>query len=208
MLVCSHLVFHETVGSDHVLEYALADMCVDGTQRIVEHVDVGVGVERPGQADALLLSARQVDALVADFGAIAVRHDVEVDAHGARVHHSVVLGLVERLAEQYVGAHGGVLDPRLLWHVGHTAVYAHRALLVHTMHFAEQCRQKTRLSRAHLTHDCEYNKKKLSISICIDILVYFFVHKSLTRDQLTLFDLQVEAFVVVKISVFSVIIEI
>ncbi len=50
--------------SDDFVEDVLADVAVDGAERVVEVVDVLVGVDGARQADALLLAAAQVDALV------------------------------------------------------------------------------------------------------------------------------------------------
>ena len=74
----TRLAAHDARRSNHIVEYGLADVSVHGAQRVVEHVDLGVGVERSCQADALLLAARQVDSLLAYLCLIARRHDVQV----------------------------------------------------------------------------------------------------------------------------------
>ena len=58
-----HLSFEQAGGADDVVEDVLADVCVDGGERVVEQVDVGALVEAARQADALLLAAAHVDAL-------------------------------------------------------------------------------------------------------------------------------------------------
>ena len=57
------LVLEQTLRSDDLLENVLADVTVDGAQRVVEEVEVPVGVDGARQADALLLTAAQVDTL-------------------------------------------------------------------------------------------------------------------------------------------------
>ena len=47
----------------HLFEYMLSHMWVDGTQRIIEQVDISVVVDSTGDGHTLLLTARQIDAL-------------------------------------------------------------------------------------------------------------------------------------------------
>jgi hypothetical protein len=56
---------------DYILKDVAADMHVDGRQRVVQDVDVRVGVRRARDGDALLLAAAQIDALLADLRAVA-----------------------------------------------------------------------------------------------------------------------------------------
>ena len=56
-------MLQKTFGSHHLVEDVLANMGVHCAQRIVEEEDVVVAVYRPREADPLLLSATQVDAL-------------------------------------------------------------------------------------------------------------------------------------------------
>ena len=49
-----------------------ADVRVDGAERVVEQVDVSVTVDGPRQRHALLLTARQVDALKHTTGSVTV----------------------------------------------------------------------------------------------------------------------------------------
>ena len=59
----SHLAFEHTVWTNHLLEDVFADMRVDGGERVVQKVDVGVTVDGTRQTDALLLSSAQINAL-------------------------------------------------------------------------------------------------------------------------------------------------
>ena len=56
-------MLQESFWSHHLVEDVLANMGVHCAQRIVEEEDVVVAVYRPREADPLLLSATQVDAL-------------------------------------------------------------------------------------------------------------------------------------------------
>ena len=71
------------------------DMRVDSTHGVVQEIDVVVLVDGPGQRDARLLSARQVDSLLADFGHVARGQHLQIGVEGTRVQHSVVEVLVE-----------------------------------------------------------------------------------------------------------------
>ena len=51
----------------------IADGWIDGAERVVEQVDVSVGVERTRQTDARLLAARQRHAALAHQRAVTVR---------------------------------------------------------------------------------------------------------------------------------------
>ena len=47
----------------HMVKDVLAHVSIDCTKWVIEEVDVSVLIDRPGQRHALLLTARQVDAL-------------------------------------------------------------------------------------------------------------------------------------------------
>ena len=49
-----------------------SNLCVEGGERIIQEEKVGVAVEGPGQRKTLLLSAREVDTLLANLGHVAV----------------------------------------------------------------------------------------------------------------------------------------
>ena len=57
------LVFEQTAGANDVVEKTPADMGVDGGERVVQQVDVAALIDGARQRHALLLTARQVDAL-------------------------------------------------------------------------------------------------------------------------------------------------
>jgi len=58
---------------DYILKDVAADMHVDGGQRVVQNVDIRVGVRRARDGDALLLAAAQVHTLLANLRAVASR---------------------------------------------------------------------------------------------------------------------------------------
>lgn len=70
----------QTMGTERQRKRArdLADVGVDGRQRIVEEDERLGAVGGARQRDALLLAARQVDALLADLGAVARRQQANV----------------------------------------------------------------------------------------------------------------------------------
>jgi len=106
---------------------------VDSAERVVQQVDVDVGVHGPGETDPLLLPAGQVDALLADLGRVSGRHDVKVNDEGTGLDDLVVELLVVVLAEEDVLAGCLVLDPGLLGHV-------------ELVHLAEKAREETGLA--------------------------------------------------------------
>lgn len=102
---------------DGVLEECLAHVSVDGREGVVEEVNVGLGVEGTGECHALghderrtrqsnksegkegrerrdlLLTTREVDALLADLGRIAAREHGKVGAQFANLHNFLVAEL-------------------------------------------------------------------------------------------------------------------
>ena len=88
---------------------------VEGRERVVEHVDLGPGDERPGDRQPLALAARHVGPALGDLAVEPVRH---------RLHEAGGLGDVERLpqlavgrvgsTEPEVGRHGAGEQVRLL----------------------------------------------------------------------------------------------
>ena len=70
----------------------LGHVCVHGAQRIVEQVDVSIGIRCAGKGDPLLLTTRERDALLADFRRVALEPGglpagelLEVVREGARL---------------------------------------------------------------------------------------------------------------------------
>ena len=59
-------VFEEPLGPDDLIKDVLANLGVDSREGVVQQVDSTVTVDRPGNADTLLLTPRQVDALQRD----------------------------------------------------------------------------------------------------------------------------------------------
>ena len=66
--------------------------------------------------------------LFPDLRHVAGRQDGHVTLQFTRVQGPLVLGTVQRFSEQDVVPHCGILDPRLLWHVGHPALVTKAAV--------------------------------------------------------------------------------
>ncbi len=63
---------------DGVVEERLADMRIDGRERVVEADNVSVVVEGTGNVDSLLLATTEVDTLLANLGEIAGWQDGKI----------------------------------------------------------------------------------------------------------------------------------
>mmetsp|Transcript_15581 Transcript_15581/g.24246 ORF Transcript_15581/g.24246 Transcript_15581/m.24246 type:complete len:1269 (+) Transcript_15581:1003-4809(+) len=135
-------------AANQLVEQVPPDVGVHRRERVVEHVEVGVGVGGPGEGHALLLAAAEVDALLADLGGVARGQHGQVRAQRAGRQHLVVPLPVERPAHGDVPAQRGVHDPRALRHVGHAPPQGHAAL--HPGHLAQQQRGQGALAAAHL----------------------------------------------------------
>ncbi len=72
--------------SDNFFEYVGPHVRVDGGEWVIEQVEVCVRVGGPGQAHALLLPARQVDAVLPDHRVLAVHQLGEVVQQRAGLH--------------------------------------------------------------------------------------------------------------------------
>jgi len=72
------LVLEHAIGTNHRVEYALAHMRIDRTQRVVQHVNLGVRVQRSSQTDALFLPTGQVDAFLAYFRLVSGWHYAQI----------------------------------------------------------------------------------------------------------------------------------
>ena len=58
-----YLVFESAVWTYDVIKDVLAHVRIDCTKWVIQEVDVSVLIDRPRQRYALLLTARQIDAL-------------------------------------------------------------------------------------------------------------------------------------------------
>jgi hypothetical protein len=124
----------------------LADVRVDGRQRIVEQHDRLLAVRGARNRNALLLAARQVDAALADLGLVAGGEQREIGPQTARVEHAVVARLVDLARENDVVAHARVHNPRRLRHVGDAAI--DRDATGANRHLVQQQRQHRALATA------------------------------------------------------------
>ena len=98
---------------------------VDGAERVVEEVDVGVAVDGPCELDPLLLPAAHVEAPLPDLRQVAVREVLHVLVQRAALEGPLVLRTPHRPPEEDVVAHRAALDPRRLGHIGHRATHGH-----------------------------------------------------------------------------------
>lgn len=165
-----NLVFQESFWADDLVEDVLADVRIDRTQRIVEHVDVGLGVEGARQTDALLLPARQVDTALSDLGLFARRPYSQVLLERTRVQNPLVELLVELGIEQNVVFYGSVLNPGLLRNVGGGAVHCYAPLAVHFVHFSEQTGQQARFAASHFSQDLIRQRYELILILNLEIV--------------------------------------
>lgn len=94
----------------------------------------------------LSLSSAEVDALLADLGAVAVRQYLEIARECADANRLVVPLLVERAAEEDVIAHGCILDPRLLRAVANATADLDRT--ADRLHLAEQTAEERGFAEA------------------------------------------------------------
>jgi hypothetical protein len=62
-------------------------LSIQCTERVVQEIGVGVGVQRSGQAEALLLPPAEVDALLPNLRHVAVLEEGEVTVQAARAQH-------------------------------------------------------------------------------------------------------------------------
>lgn len=86
-------------AQDGIEENLLADASVQCREGVVEGNDIGVKVERTGDVDSLFLAARQVDALFANLGAVAVFEQDQIGLESGRADNGPVALLVPFLAE-------------------------------------------------------------------------------------------------------------
>ena len=84
--------------ADAGLKDSPADVGVHGAERVVQQIERRAAIHSAGQADALPLPARQVDAALANLRLIAGRQHRQVCAQRAHVQHVVVVRLVVGLA--------------------------------------------------------------------------------------------------------------
>eukprot|EP00754_Rhynchopus_humris_P018863 Rhum_TRINITY_DN14618_c14_g1::Rhum_TRINITY_DN14618_c14_g1_i1::g.106002::m.106002 len=114
-------------AADALVHGAALRARVQGRQRIVEDVEVGVGVDRAGERDTLLLPAGQVDAPLADLGLLTLRELGQVAAELAHVGAGVVPDGVVVLRHRHVLPHRVVQEPRVLLRVRDGPAQPHAA---------------------------------------------------------------------------------
>jgi hypothetical protein len=59
-----HLSFENSMWPNDPVEEVFAHMHIHSRERVIQQVDISVLIHGPGQADSLLLTTTQVDALV------------------------------------------------------------------------------------------------------------------------------------------------
>eukprot|EP01137_Pigoraptor_chileana_P011814 Opistho-2@63273 len=121
---------------DALVENVLAHVTVHRRERVVHDNNVGLAVERPSNAHALLLSAAEIDTTVANPSHVALLQQFEVMLHGTRIKRLCECAGVERTPKGDVGAQRCIHDPRLLRDKCAASLCSNTAL--HYRHFAKQ----------------------------------------------------------------------
>ncbi len=110
-----------------IAEDGFGDCRVDGAERVVQQVDISVGVEGTGEGDAGALAPRDVDALLANEGLEASGEESYVRLQLAHPHHLLHSRDLERSPEQDVVGNCVGEDHRLLLHIGHSSSHPYLA---------------------------------------------------------------------------------
>ena len=59
------------LGQNEIVEYLGGDVVVQGGEAIIDDIDVRVRVDSSGETDPLLLTSREIDASLSDFGHVS-----------------------------------------------------------------------------------------------------------------------------------------
>ncbi|KEG06367.1 hypothetical protein DQ04_14381020 [Trypanosoma grayi] len=149
-LVCrQHACLACEDAEQHVRHDALADVGVQRGERVVQQVQLAVGVHRTGEAHACLLPAAQVDALLANLCLHPACQQLQVCLQLAHAHHLAQPLRVLRGEEEHIVAQRCIHDPRLLRYVRHVAGGPH--VTVRHLVLAQQRPQQCRLAAARWT---------------------------------------------------------
>lgn len=133
-----------------MIENVPSDVRINGTQRVVQDVEISLGVHRASQTHSLLLASAQIDALIrynersnkvlyaslerereisrkaahlfSDFRLVTGRKHLEVRTKSARGHNIRVEHFVFARAEQNVVFECGISNPRLLRNIRHRSL--------------------------------------------------------------------------------------
>mmetsp|Transcript_28824 Transcript_28824/g.51501 ORF Transcript_28824/g.51501 Transcript_28824/m.51501 type:complete len:298 (+) Transcript_28824:650-1543(+) len=142
-----------------IVHEVLRDMHVNGRKWIIQHVEASgaVLVGCPGQTDASLLAAGQVDPSLADDGGSSIPQLLEVCFKGTGLDHLRKALFVEGFAEEDVVCHRAVEDPWDLRAVGDglSNLYDTRSL----RHFVQECRNQGAFPD---THGADYHQQLAS----------------------------------------------
>eukprot|EP00961_Rhodomonas_salina_P003699 51181-Rhodomonas_salina.2 len=144
-------VLHLMRDQDSIVEHGLADVDVDGRQRVVEQVDISFLINRSRKADPGLLSSAEVHSLLSDLRLVSSREDEQVLLQRADLQHPRIPRRVERAPEEDVLPHARVEDPRLLRRVRHLPVQRHLPAILADL--AEHRREQRRLPGPDLARD-------------------------------------------------------
>ncbi|GKT79987.1 LOW QUALITY PROTEIN: hypothetical protein ColTof4_12410 [Colletotrichum tofieldiae] len=101
----------QQVGAETPLPERSGSLRVEGREDVVEQEQRRLGVQRPGQGHARLLTPRERGAVLADDGLVAVVHLPQVDGQAARVDDVVVAHRFEGAVEEDVLLDALVLEP-------------------------------------------------------------------------------------------------
>ena len=89
-------------------------MSINGTERVVQQVDVCTSIDRTRERNTSLLPSRQRDALLADLGLVSLRQQLQVLLERASLEDELVKVGLEPVTERDIGLDRAAHDPRLL----------------------------------------------------------------------------------------------
>ncbi len=95
-----------------MIEDVLADVCIDGTERVVQEVDIGSGIDGTSQCNSRFLTTTEGYTFLANLGEIALLQDSKIGSKSAGVEDGLVKVLIESVPENNVVFDGGAEDER------------------------------------------------------------------------------------------------
>ncbi|RNE96704.1 hypothetical protein TraAM80_09673, partial [Trypanosoma rangeli] len=129
----------------------LANVGVQRGERVVQEVQLAVGVHRPRETHARLLPPAQVDALLANLGLHPARQQPQVRLQLAHAHRLPQPPGVLRSKEKYILTQRRVHDPWLLRHVRNASRGPHTT--ARHLVLPQQCRQERRFTASSGPND-------------------------------------------------------
>lgn len=100
------------------LENLGSSVCIDGTEDIVEKIDIAILVDSSSELNPLFLTTAKVDSALSDLGLVPELHHFQVFLQATDLDNFLVLVFIHRLTEKDVFLNRPVLNPRGLGNVG------------------------------------------------------------------------------------------